>query len=601
MQEGTPAFVTMVKISGAVAAFKDAGLPYIAYLRHPTTGGVLASWGSLGHVTVAEPGATIGFLGARVFEALYGEAFPDDVQTAENLYAHGLLDAVQPMEALPAIAGRFLDIVLTPPDLTPVPEVPKEPPRRRARVGVDHALARPRAAGVRALLKLGASDVVPLFGTGAGEWDRSLFLAVARFEGMPCIVLGQDRRAERAEAPLGPSGLRVARRGMKLATELGLPLVSVIDTAGAALSKEAEEGGMAGEIARCLAELVVLPVPTVCVLLGQGTGGGALALMPADRVVCAQHSWLSPLPPEGASAILHRTPDRAPRWPPSRRCAPRPARGGHRRPDRRRAPGRRRGAGGLLPPDGPGDPARARRPHGARAGRPPRPPRPLARPSHPAGASRSRDPDRGSAGGGGCRRGAGAGCRSAGVGGGRQGLRGAVGHGDRGAAAALLVQRQPDDRREDDDEAEPLRAGEGRVERHDADERRRERERQLREGRARRRGAAERHVVEDEGQQPREQHEEEDVRRRVEPDGERRGRDPADDEQREEPDGEPQRREVGEPQLGTGRAAQHRAGGPQRGRPHGQSRGLRAGHADPEGSAKASSHAPATAGTAKRA
>ena len=69
---------------------------------------------------------------------------------------------------------------------------------------------------------------------------------------------------------------------------------------------------MAGEIARCLAELVVLPVPTVCVLLGQGTGGGALALMPADRVVSAQHSWLSPLPPEGASAILHRTPDRAP-------------------------------------------------------------------------------------------------------------------------------------------------------------------------------------------------------------------------------------------------------------------------------------------------
>lgn len=69
---------------------------------------------------------------------------------------------------------------------------------------------------------------------------------------------------------------------------------------------------MAGEIARCIAELVTLPVPTVCVLLGQGTGGGALALMPADRVLAAQHSWLSPLPPEGASAILHRTTERAP-------------------------------------------------------------------------------------------------------------------------------------------------------------------------------------------------------------------------------------------------------------------------------------------------
>jgi acetyl-CoA carboxylase carboxyl transferase subunit beta len=99
---------------------------------------------------------------------------------------------------------------------------------------------------------------------------------------------------------------------MRLATELDLPFVSIIDTSGAALSKEAEEGGMAGEIARSLAELVALDVPTLCVLLGQGTGGGALALMPADRVIAAQHSWLSPLPPEGASAILYRTPDRAP-------------------------------------------------------------------------------------------------------------------------------------------------------------------------------------------------------------------------------------------------------------------------------------------------
>ena len=109
----------------------------------------------------------------------------------------------------------------------------------------------PERPGVRALLKLGATDVVPLFGTGAGEWDRSLFLALARFEGVPCVVLGQDRRGERARGAARPSGLRVARRGMKLATELDLPLVSVIDTSGAALSKEAEEGGMAGEIARC--------------------------------------------------------------------------------------------------------------------------------------------------------------------------------------------------------------------------------------------------------------------------------------------------------------------------------------------------------------
>ena len=76
MQEGTPAFVQMIRISAAVAAHKAAGLPYLVYLRHPTTGGVMASWGSLGHVTVAEPGALVGFLGPRVYEALYGDAVP---------------------------------------------------------------------------------------------------------------------------------------------------------------------------------------------------------------------------------------------------------------------------------------------------------------------------------------------------------------------------------------------------------------------------------------------------------------------------------------------------------------------------------------------
>jgi acetyl-CoA carboxylase carboxyl transferase subunit beta len=124
-------------------------------------------------------------------------------------------------------------------------------------------------------------------------------------------VLGHDRHDTAEPAPLGPAGLREARRGMRIAAELDLPLLTVVDTAGAALSREAEEGGLAGEIARSLADLVTLPAPTLCLLLGQGAGGGALALLPADRVVAARHAWLSPLPPEGASAILHRTTERA--------------------------------------------------------------------------------------------------------------------------------------------------------------------------------------------------------------------------------------------------------------------------------------------------
>ncbi|MCW2795475.1 carboxyl transferase domain-containing protein, partial [Nocardioides sp.] len=134
----------------------------------------------------------------------------------------------------------------------------------------------------------------------------------ARFGQAPCVFLGQDRRGQTADHPMGPQALREARRGFRLASELGLPLVTVIDTQGAALSPEAENGGLAGEIARCLSDLVTLDAPTLCLMLGEGNGGGALALLPADRVIAAQHAWLSPLPPEGASAIVHRDVDHAP-------------------------------------------------------------------------------------------------------------------------------------------------------------------------------------------------------------------------------------------------------------------------------------------------
>lgn len=313
MQEGTPAFVHMIRISAAIAAHKDAGLPYLVYLRNPTTGGVMASWGSLGHVTVAEPGALVGFLGPRVFEALYGKPFPADVQTSENLYAHGIIDGVVEPDGIAELLDRTLTVLLSRParpeaianpGLEGIGEVDTWDAVLRSR--------RPDRPGVRRLLRYAATDVVPLNGTGQGEADPGLMIALARFGDAPCVFLGQDRRGQTTDRPMGPGALREARRGMRLAVELGIPLLTVIDTPGAALSPEAEEGGLAGEIARSLADLVSLEAPTLCLMLGQGNGGGALALLPADRVVAAQHAWLSPLPPEGASAIVHRDTEHAP-------------------------------------------------------------------------------------------------------------------------------------------------------------------------------------------------------------------------------------------------------------------------------------------------
>lgn len=310
MQEGTVAFLQMVKIAAAVELHKQAHLPYLVYLRHPTTGGVFASWGSLGHLTAAEPGALIGFLGPRVYEHLYGEEFPAGVQTAENLFAHGVIDAVIPLESLRGVLDRVLTVLVDP----AIPACPGAPTTRDdAEISEvrawDSVLASRRAdrPGVDHLLHGGATDRVLLSGTGRGE-SRTTLLALARFGGQPAVVVGQRRVAG---GLVGPRALREARRGMALAAGLQLPLVLVIDTAGPALSREAEEDGLAAQIARCLAELVTLDTPTVSVLLGQGSGGPALAMVPADRVLAAQHGWLAPLPPEGASAIVYRDTEHA--------------------------------------------------------------------------------------------------------------------------------------------------------------------------------------------------------------------------------------------------------------------------------------------------
>ncbi|MGA2803986.1 MAG: carboxyl transferase domain-containing protein [Acidimicrobiales bacterium] len=313
MQEGTVAFLQMVKIVQALMQHRRAGLPYLVYLRHPTTGGVFASWGSLGQLTGAQPGALVGFLGPRVYEALYGDSFPEGVQVAENLYRLGLVDAVLVPEDLAEIADRALDVMCTATGEIPAAKaLPDEPINDVPAWESIERTRRIERPGVEELLRAASHSVTILSGTQEGERSGGLILAMAKFGAAPCVVVGQDRLFPREGRPLGPDSLREARRGMSLAAEIGLPLLTIIDTPGAALSKEAEEGGLAGEIARCLADMVTIPVPTVCLLLGEGAGGGALALLPADRVVAAQHGWVAPLPPEGASEILYRTVERAP-------------------------------------------------------------------------------------------------------------------------------------------------------------------------------------------------------------------------------------------------------------------------------------------------
>ncbi len=114
MQEGILSLMQMPRTILAADMVKEAGLPYVALLTDPTTGGVSASFAMLGDITLAEPGAVIGFAGARVIEETIREKLPERFQRAEYLYEHGMVDQVVPRAELPTTLGRLLSLLREP-------------------------------------------------------------------------------------------------------------------------------------------------------------------------------------------------------------------------------------------------------------------------------------------------------------------------------------------------------------------------------------------------------------------------------------------------------------------------------------------------------
>lgn len=314
MQEGAPAFVQMVAIAGAVVAHRAAGLPYLVHLCGPTTGGVLATMGSAGDITSAEPEAMVGFLGPRAYRAITGQTFPEGIQTAENLLERGIIDAVLPWDDLRARWGTLLrlwsarprpgvvDVDPVPPSrvVGPVPGAPRTAAELWSYVDASRAHDRIDASQ---FVDAHMTDVVWLPGTAAGEPAHGAVVGVGRLEGMPVVVAATEDRW--TGEPLTVGGLRTIRRGIALAGSWGLPMVTIVDTLGAQLSVAGEQSGIAGEISRVMTDLVASPSPTAALLLGAGTGGAALAMLATDRIVAGSHTWVSPLAPEGAAAIRH--------------------------------------------------------------------------------------------------------------------------------------------------------------------------------------------------------------------------------------------------------------------------------------------------------
>lgn len=319
MQEGMLSLLQMAKTAAAVQRLHESGVPYISILRNPTTGGVFASFANLGDVTLAEPGALIGFAGPRVAEQAMGAKLPPGSHTAEFLLHRGMIDAIVSRPDQRHYLATLLSVLTAP------RKGHERRPLRIRRVASTEkmvawdAVQRARAIGRSTsadYLQLMVEDFVELHGDRTSGDDPAIIAGLGTLQGHPVAVIAMERghgedRVRRHEGRTYPEGYRKARRIMELAERLQFPLLTLIDTPGAYPGIESEERGLASEIAASLARMSSLRTPIISAVIGEGGSGGALALAVADRVLMLEGAIYSVIAPEGAAAILYRDVQRA--------------------------------------------------------------------------------------------------------------------------------------------------------------------------------------------------------------------------------------------------------------------------------------------------
>ncbi len=300
LQEGMAALVGIPRARLALLDLAAAGLPHLSVADAPTTGGVWISVASAADLRVAVQGATVGFAGPRVVQAVTGVPPAEGSHTARSAYDAGLVDAVLPGGAVVA----WLEGVLS--ALTPSPEDLRAPSSAipEATPGSEQVRrARARTVGGRRLLADLLEGAVPL---RAPSGDTTVAASLGRLGGRP--VVGVALAAEVGGRPT-PDGYRLATRAYRLAGRLSLPVLSLVDTPGAEPGTASEDGGVAPAMGEALDALLTCPSPTLALVHGEGGSGGALAAAAADRVLVTQDAYFAAIGPEGASAALRRPAD----------------------------------------------------------------------------------------------------------------------------------------------------------------------------------------------------------------------------------------------------------------------------------------------------
>ncbi|MBW3637569.1 MAG: acetyl-CoA carboxylase carboxyltransferase subunit alpha [Armatimonadetes bacterium] len=162
------------------------------------------------------------------------------------------------------------------------------------------------------------SDWVELHGDRAFGDDGAIVAGFARLNGRSVAVIGNQKGRDTKERQIrnfgqpSPEGLRKAGRVMEMAARFGRPIISLVDTPGAACSPAAEERGISEAIAHSQMLMSRLKVPIIVVIIGEGCSGGAIATALGDRVLMLEHAYYSVISPEACASILFRDPAKAP-------------------------------------------------------------------------------------------------------------------------------------------------------------------------------------------------------------------------------------------------------------------------------------------------
>lgn len=331
MQEGIVSLMQMAKTSAAIKRHGEAGLLYTTILTDPTTGGVTASFAMLGDVIMAEPGALIGFAGPRVIKQTIGQELPEGFQTAEFLVEHGFVDGIVLRKDLKKTIyflvkthqcnGKNTWADFKNEDFHfELSEILKEqtwnekPRSAWEKVKAVRKVERPSALDYMGYI---FDYFVEAHGDRYFADDPAIVGGVGFLDGQPVTIVADVKGKTIKECQMRnfgmplPEGYRKALRLMKQAEKFNRPIISFVNTSGAFCGLEAEERGQGEAIARNLLEMSALKVPVLCILIGEGGSGGALATAVGNEVWMLENATYSILSPEGFASILWKDSGRA--------------------------------------------------------------------------------------------------------------------------------------------------------------------------------------------------------------------------------------------------------------------------------------------------